>query len=84
MDIDRFLASHDGVVSRDQARACGLSDDAIAWRLATGRWVRRAPRAFLDIAWAWTRRAARGRHRPGSASSSARSATSAPVTASCG
>jgi very-short-patch-repair endonuclease len=54
VDIDRFLASHDGVVSRDQARACGLTDDAIAWRLATGRWVRRAPRTFLDIAWAWT------------------------------
>ncbi|MEJ2890186.1 endonuclease domain-containing protein [Actinomycetospora aeridis] len=54
MDIERFLASHDGVVSRDQARACGLSEDAIAWRLATGRWKRRAPRTYLDIAWAWT------------------------------
>jgi very-short-patch-repair endonuclease len=50
VDIDRFLASHDGVVSRDQARSCGLTDDAIAWRLATGRWIRRAPRTFLDIA----------------------------------
>ncbi len=54
MDIDRFLASHDGVVSREQALACGLTEDAIAWRLASGRWVRRAPRTFLDIAWAWT------------------------------
>ncbi|WP_433782519.1 hypothetical protein ACQPX6_21860 [Actinomycetospora sp. CA-101289] len=54
MDIEQFLATHDGVVSREQALTCGLTDDAIAWRLTTGRWVRRAPRTFLDIAWAYT------------------------------
>lgn len=54
MDIERFLAEHDGVVSRPEAMACGMTEDAIAWRVQTGRWVLRFPLVFLDVAWAWT------------------------------
>lgn len=58
MDIARFLATHDGVASRAQARACGLSDDQIARRVASGRWWRRAPAVYFDTAWNWTPTAA--------------------------
>lgn len=54
MDIDQFLSSHDGVVSRDQARACGLSDDQISRRLTSGTWLRRAPAVYFAVAWVWT------------------------------
>jgi very-short-patch-repair endonuclease len=54
VDIDRFLATHDGVISRAQARACGLSDGQIARRVSRHEWVRRAPRVFFATAWAWT------------------------------
>ena len=36
-----------GVLSRPQARAAGLSDDQIAWRLATGRWQRQHPGVYV-------------------------------------
>ena len=54
MDIDRFLATHDGVVSVAQARACGLSDAQIARRVARGEWLRRAPAVYFATAWNWT------------------------------
>lgn len=54
MDIDRFLAEHDGVVSRAQARECGLSEGQIARRLARGAWIRRAPGVYFAVAWVWT------------------------------
>lgn len=54
MDLLRFLASHDGVISRAQARACGLSDAQIARKVASGEWVRRAPGVYFVVAWRWT------------------------------
>lgn len=54
MSIDRFLASHDGVISRAQARSCGMSDDQIARRVASGEWIRRAPGVYFAVAWRWT------------------------------
>ena len=54
MDIDRFLATHDGVVSVRQARACGLSDAQIARRVTSGEWLRRAPAVYFAVAWNWT------------------------------
>lgn len=54
MKVDRFLADHDGVITRKQARSLGWSDDQIARRLATGEWIRRAPGVFFAIAWPWT------------------------------
>ncbi len=52
MDLQRFLASHDGVISRAQARTvCRLSDDQIARLLARGDWLRCASAVFLAIAW---------------------------------
>lgn len=58
MDIERFLATHDGVASRAQARACGLSEDQIDRRVAAGEWLRRAPRVYFATAWNWTPAAA--------------------------
>jgi very-short-patch-repair endonuclease len=52
--LDRFLASHDGVITRAQARALGMSDDQIARKLASGEWLRRAPGVFFACAWPWT------------------------------
>lgn len=54
MDIARFLASHDGVISRAQAHACGRSDDQIASKVASGEWIRRAPGVYFAVAWTWT------------------------------
>lgn len=54
MNLDRFLASHDGVISRPQARACGLSDRHIRRRCARGEWLERAPDVFFVIAWEWS------------------------------
>lgn len=58
VDVRRFLATHDGVISRAQARACGLSDDQIARKLATGEWIRRASGVYFATAWPWTPTAA--------------------------
>jgi very-short-patch-repair endonuclease len=58
VDVQRFLATHDGVISRAQARACGLSDDQIARKVASGEWIRRAPGVYFAIAWPWTPAAA--------------------------
>ncbi|GAA4832420.1 type IV toxin-antitoxin system AbiEi family antitoxin domain-containing protein [Actinomycetospora corticicola] len=54
MKLQRFLAAHDGVITRAQARACGLSDDQIARKVASGEWLRRAPGVYFAIAWRWT------------------------------
>jgi very-short-patch-repair endonuclease len=58
VDVQRFLASHDGVITRAQARACGLSDDQIARKVASGEWLRRAPGVYFATAWSWTPAAA--------------------------
>jgi very-short-patch-repair endonuclease len=52
--LDRFLASHDGVITRAQARARGVSDDQIARKVASGEWIRRAPGVYFAVAWLWT------------------------------
>ncbi|WP_371829985.1 type IV toxin-antitoxin system AbiEi family antitoxin domain-containing protein [Rhodococcoides trifolii] len=39
--LDPFLIRHDGVISRAQARSCGLSDDAIDRMLRSGAWIAR-------------------------------------------
>ena len=54
VDLVRHLASHDGVVTRDRARALGLSESAIARRLASGEWIRRAAGVYFAIAWPYT------------------------------
>ena len=54
MHIDRFLATHDGVASRAQARGCDLSNDQIARKLASGEWIRRATAVFFAVAFDWT------------------------------
>ncbi len=58
VDVERFLARHEGVITRAQARACGLSDDQIARKVATGEWLRRAPGVYFATAWPWTAAAA--------------------------
>lgn len=54
MKVQRLLASNHGVITLAQARHCGLSDDQIARKVASGEWVRRAPGVYFAIAWAWT------------------------------
>lgn len=58
VSVQRFLATHDGVITRAQARACGLSDDQIARKVASGEWIRRAPGVYFAVAWPWTPAAA--------------------------
>lgn len=38
--IARLASRHEGLVTHEQALAAGLSDDAIAHRVASGRWLR--------------------------------------------
>lgn len=38
--IDDFLRRHDGVITLAQARAAGLGEDAVKYRVRTGRWRR--------------------------------------------
>jgi very-short-patch-repair endonuclease len=52
--VERFVASHDGVISRTQAKHCGMSDDQIARKVASGEWIRRAPGVYFVVAWPWT------------------------------
>jgi very-short-patch-repair endonuclease len=40
MDLDALIRSQHGVCSTAQARAGGLTDDAIRWRVTSGRWSR--------------------------------------------
>jgi very-short-patch-repair endonuclease len=52
--VEQFVASHDGVISRTQAKRCGMSDDQIARKVASGEWIRRAPGVYFVTAWPWT------------------------------
>lgn len=47
MDLDDLLRRQDGVVSRDQARACGLSADALWRRVRNSGWQQPYPRVYL-------------------------------------
>jgi very-short-patch-repair endonuclease len=47
--IARLLARQDGLITRGQARALGLSDGAIQRRLASDLWVREFPSVFRDV-----------------------------------
>ncbi|MFR9804631.1 DUF559 domain-containing protein [Pseudonocardia sp. RS010] len=47
MSLDRIVERQAGVVGLAQALDCGLSEDQIARRVASGRWVRLHPRVFL-------------------------------------
>jgi hypothetical protein len=40
MDLDALVRSQHGVCSTAQAMEAGLSEDAIRWRVASGRWSR--------------------------------------------
>lgn len=42
----RLAAQQYGLLCRDQARACGISDRQAEQRLASGRWIRVHPRVF--------------------------------------
>lgn len=59
MDLERTIRAQRGVISTAQAMECGLSEDAIRWRVTTGAWARigrgvyRAQTGELD----WTGRA---------------------------
>ncbi|MGV0716248.1 type IV toxin-antitoxin system AbiEi family antitoxin domain-containing protein [Mycolicibacterium sp. XJ662] len=55
--LEDYLRDHDGVITLAQARAAGLSDDAVHRRVRSGRWLRCSPgvffvddRAFTDAA----------------------------------
>ena len=50
MDLDALIRSQHGVCSRSQARAAGLSDDRLRWRVTSGRSVTRAEQTVLDLA----------------------------------
>lgn len=54
MTVEQFIANHDGVISRAQAKHCGMSDDQIARKVASGEWIRRAPGVYFVRAWPWT------------------------------
>lgn len=47
MDLDRLVERQAGVIGLAQALGCGLSEDQIARRVTSGRWVRLHPRVFL-------------------------------------
>lgn len=36
--VAAFAKKQEGLLTRAQARMCGLGDDAVEWRVATGRW----------------------------------------------
>ncbi|MBB5790604.1 type IV toxin-antitoxin system AbiEi family antitoxin domain-containing protein [Jiangella mangrovi] len=69
MDIEDLIAGQDGVVSRAQALASGLTEDALTWLLRSGRWRRvhagvyatfTGPLPFAAQVWAAILRAGRG------------------------
>jgi hypothetical protein len=45
--ISRLMARSHGVASRAEAKAAGLSDEQIEYRLATGRWTRPTPGVYV-------------------------------------
>jgi very-short-patch-repair endonuclease len=45
--LDEYLRRHDGVITLAQARAAGLSHDAVNRRVRSGRWLRCSPGVFF-------------------------------------
>jgi very-short-patch-repair endonuclease len=45
--LEDYLRDHDGVITLAQARAAGLSDDAVGRRVRSGRWLRCTPGVFF-------------------------------------
>jgi len=45
--LDEFLRDHDGVITLHQARAAGLSQDAVDRRVRSGHWRRCAPGVYF-------------------------------------
>lgn len=45
--LEDYLRDHDGVITLAQARAAGLSDDAVGRRVRSGRWLRCSPGVFF-------------------------------------
>jgi hypothetical protein len=48
--VARVLARQYGLITREQAHALGISDDAIYRRVASGLWVREFPNVLRDVA----------------------------------
>jgi very-short-patch-repair endonuclease len=48
VDLDWYLRRQSGVISRAQARAAGLSEDAVDRRVSRGRWDRLYPGVYLS------------------------------------
>lgn len=48
MDLDWYLRRQSGVISRAQARAAGLSEDAVDRRVSRGQWDRLYPGVYLS------------------------------------
>ena len=49
MAIARLIADQYGLITRDQARSLGMSDDAIYRRMSIGLWVREFPNVLRDV-----------------------------------
>jgi hypothetical protein len=47
--IARLIVGQYGLITRDQARSLGMSDDAIYRRMSIGLWVREFPNVFRDV-----------------------------------
>ncbi|MBR7744093.1 type IV toxin-antitoxin system AbiEi family antitoxin domain-containing protein [Phycicoccus sp. BSK3Z-2] len=47
MDLDRLVAAQHGVVTTRQALDAGLSEDALRWRVESGRWSRLGRGVYL-------------------------------------
>ncbi len=47
MDLDVILRRQHGVITRAQALKCGLTDDAIRWRVRDGQWTRLAQGIYV-------------------------------------
>jgi very-short-patch-repair endonuclease len=45
--LENYLRDHDGVITLAQARAAGLSHDAVNRRVRSGRWLRCSPGVFF-------------------------------------
>jgi very-short-patch-repair endonuclease len=47
--IARLIARQYGLITRDQARLLGMSDDAIYRKVSAGLWIRDFPKVFRDV-----------------------------------
>jgi predicted transcriptional regulator of viral defense system len=45
--VDEYFRAQDGVITSAQARACGLSEAAMARRVRSGHWLRRSKGVYL-------------------------------------